>query len=301
MISLLLLALLASCNSEAVQDISSEQTYEEQEAAKIPITGEVVKDIQDIPVQSYEKQNKQATNKISDKGNFIVVYSEPENPAYVAIEEVLKSSHLFELFAEGENQHFALPNDIGIILLECGSENAFYKPEAKSIVICYELFSRIANAFRDETDSYEDEELGSLTLQTTLFIFYHELGHALIDVFNLPITGREEDAADQLSSLFFIEAGEDIMALNGAYWFYLISSGKRTTKKLLADEHSLDKQRYYNILCWVYGSDPEKHSDLVGKGKEFLTQERAERCPAEYAKVESSWNVLLSPYLKNIS
>ena len=32
----------------------------------------------------------------------------------------------------------------------------------------------------------------------TVSTFFHELGHALIDAWDLPITGREEDAADQL-------------------------------------------------------------------------------------------------------
>lgn len=38
-----------------------------------------------------------------------------------------------------------------------------------------------------------------------LGIFYHELGHALIDILDLPIFGQEEDAADVLS-IFLIDA-----------------------------------------------------------------------------------------------
>ena len=32
-----------------------------------------------------------------------------------------------------------------------------------------------------------------------LSIFYHEFGHALVDILGVPVMGREEDAADALS------------------------------------------------------------------------------------------------------
>jgi hypothetical protein len=35
-----------------------------------------------------------------------------------------------------------------------------------------------------------------------LGIFYHELGHAVIDIESVPIFGQEEDAADVFSILF---------------------------------------------------------------------------------------------------
>lgn len=38
-----------------------------------------------------------------------------------------------------------------------------------------------------------------------LAVFYHELGHAVIDVEDLPIYGQEEDAAD-VFSIFMIDA-----------------------------------------------------------------------------------------------
>ena len=34
--------------------------------------------------------------------------------------------------------------------------------------------------------------------------------------------------------------------------------------------------RLYNVMCWIYGSDPIKYSQLVG-GR--LSEDRAVRCP----------------------
>ena len=62
------------------------------------------------------------------------------------------------------------------------------------------------------------------------------------------------------------------------------------------DEHSLDEQRFYNILCWIYGKDSEGYQYLVDD--ETLPTDRAERCPAEYDRMNRSWEALLAPYMK---
>jgi Zn-dependent peptidase ImmA (M78 family) len=35
-------------------------------------------------------------------------------------------------------------------------------------------------------------------------VFLHELGHALLDVLQIPILGREEDASDQLATYMLL-------------------------------------------------------------------------------------------------
>ncbi len=52
----------------------------------------------------------------------------------------------------------------------------------------------------------------------------------------------------------------------------------------------------YNLECWVYGADPVGNADLVKNGS--LPQDRADGCEDEYAKLSSSWDTLLGPYLK---
>jgi hypothetical protein len=78
--------------------------------------------------------------------------------------------------------------------------------------------------------------------------FFHELGHGLVDAWKLPITGREEDAVDQLSALVLIHNtnhGEQ-MALDGAMSFKLNADLDRGQTKIYWDEHSLDEQRFYD-------------------------------------------------------
>jgi hypothetical protein len=87
------------------------------------------------------------------------------------------------------------------------------------------------------------------------------------------------------------------MALSGAYWFQLQQQAGDETP--FWDEHGFGGQRFYNILCLIYGSDPQKYADFVSSGN--LPEDRAQQCPTEYAKVKHAWERLLQPYLTNES
>ncbi|HEX8361753.1 MAG TPA: DUF4344 domain-containing metallopeptidase, partial [Longimicrobium sp.] len=107
-----------------------------------------------------------------------------------------------------------------------------------------------------------------------------------------PVTGREEDAVDQLATYILIGSGEKgaQAAFNGVL---AVQPGENAVfnNSDFADEHSLGPQRLFNIACWVYGSDPEKYSRIVTGG--MLPRERAVRCPGEYQRMSKAWERLL--------
>jgi hypothetical protein len=144
-----------------------------------------------------------------------------------------------------------------------------------------------------------DEEVASKAVAALVFTFYHELGHALVDIYDLPVTGKEEDAVDQLATVMLLETweGEDseLAILSSAEWFDLDASEDEDEPNM-ADEHSLDQQRYYNLVCWIYGSDTDYFSDVVDDWQ--LPPARAERCASEYARMSTSWDALLAPHLR---
>ena len=120
-----------------------------------------------------------------------------------------------------------------------------------------------------------------------------------MDAWKLPITGREEDAVDQLSALVLIHNtnnGEQ-MALDGAMSFKLYADLDRGQTKIYWDEHSLDEQRFYDTICLIYGHAPDKYSYFINDGT--LPEQRAELCREDYARVESAWHKLLSPFFKH--
>ncbi len=142
-----------------------------------------------------------------------------------------------------------------------------------------------------------------MTLDVIDFIFYHELGHALIDLYQLPITGLEENAVDQFAILFILLAenkgdydgilGQDIL-YNVGTWFLIQS--EIHSQSFYSDVHNLDIQRFYNISCYAYGHNPEYNQDLIEEG--FLPIERSINCNGEYEQISSSWETILYPYMK---
>ena len=193
------------------------------------------------------------------------------------------------------NQRLKLPFDISVVFRDCESPDAFYDPETHEINLCYQLIDDYYDLFGIKLK--DKRKLDEAVKAATVATFFHELGHALVDAWKIPITGREEDAVDQLSTLVLIEATEngEQMALEGALSFKLyadLASGK----KIYWDEHSLDEQRFFDTICLVYGHDDEKYDYLVTNGT--LPDERAAGCPEDYARVNRSWHQLLAPYLK---
>ena len=128
------------------------------------------------------------------------------------------------------------------------------------------------------------------------FLLQHETGHALVHLLDLPITGREEDAVDNLATVILIE-GEAHDALFAAITnFGALSAEMESGDHPLPvwNEHSLSAQRLFDVACLLYGSDPKAFADLVGP--EGLPEERAQRCPGEYQQKQRAWDTLLAPF-----
>lgn len=125
-----------------------------------------------------------------------------------------------------------------------------------------------------------------------LSVFYHEFGHAVIDLLGVPIYGQEEDAADVVSVLlidrFFEEADAQDIAYDSAFGYINDPEGKDEVPYW--DLHGPDEQRYYNHICLFYGANPDERSALADDLG--LPEERAESCSEEYAQADDSWGAL---------
>jgi hypothetical protein len=231
-----------------------------------------------------------------DKGDLKLRYQAPANTGAGKAHPVGANPQAIEKLVAELNQRLILPFDMYVSLEDCDEPDAYYDPETHQITLCHQLIDDYYALF--EKKIKDKTKLDDAVKAATAATFFHELGHALVAAWKIPITGREEDAVDQLATLVLIERTEDgeQMALAGALSFRLYADLAKGEKKIYWDEHSLDEQRFFDTVCMVYGHNEEKYAYLVKDGT--LPEERADFCSEDYDKVSNAWRQLLAPYLK---
>jgi hypothetical protein len=126
----------------------------------------------------------------------------------------------------------------------------------------------------------------------------HELGHAVFDILEVPIYGREEDAADQMSAFIMVQFGKDVarwLITGGIHSYRVAMEGKPWSRTDFSDEHGSDAQRFYNFLCIGYGAEPAAFKDYVDKG--LLPPTRARNCAREFQQVRNSFTKTVRPFV----
>ena len=234
-------------------------------------------------------------------GKMIAKYEPATTADAVRGRDLMRDGHLLEDLADAINESLKLPQDVPLIGKECGRPDAYWSPGDKSMTICYE---DAADALDIYTDAGDEDPVSS-AINSEIATFYHETGHMAIDLYDLPVTGREEDVADQLAAYVLLTPGPDgtidpdsVQAVKDfAREFQIYGERNGPLEDTdLSDVHSPDRTRMYNLECWVYGADPDGSADLVTSGA--LPEDRADGCEDEYRKLSDAWSSLLSPYFK---
>jgi hypothetical protein len=225
-----------------------------------------------------------------------IAYVPPKTPVHRTLYAMLKEHRALEKL-QLLLSPYRLPRTLTVKIEGCnGESNAWYVDDA--VTVCYEYMDDIwSNAPKATTEAGVtpiDAVLGPL-----YDVILHETAHALFDLLKVPVLGREEDAADQISAYLMLQFGEAearrlILGTAYAYKsdFKAAAPGASTD---FADEHGTPMQRFYNLLCIAYGADAELFADMVEKG--YLPKERAENCEDEYQQVVFAFEKLISPHI----
>ena len=197
---------------------------------------------------------------------------------------------------------FRLPRTLNYTVAECAGEaDASYDED--NITMCYEYIDDMFDNMPEKTTP-----AGVAPMDAVVGPFFdtslHEFGHALFDMLDLPVFGREEDAADQVAAYIYLQLGqaEARRLIMGTAYAYLTEArgddAPRTAEEYSEDfagEHSVPEQRAYNLLCMAYGADPKLFADVVKSGQ--LPRERAEQCEDEYDQVGHAYDTLVGPHI----
>lgn len=136
-----------------------------------------------------------------------------------------------------------------------------------------------------------------------LFALLHEMGHAHITEMGLPVLGREEDAADSYAVVTILKVGSassrNLLVHSAEGWFFSAYRGEKEGIALsFYDQHSLDKQRAYQIVCLMVGANPTKFKELADRI--HLPENRQDSCVADYSNASWSWENALKPHLRSV-
>jgi len=226
-------------------------------------------------------------------------YISPENTKYEPIMQRLKERQLLEKLA-AFLAPLQLPHAFYLITRECKEPNAFYNPSKWRIEICYEIIEfveRLAPPPDAPVDGFTRDEV---VIGSFVGVLMHEVGHAVFDMFNVPVFGREEDACDEMAAFIAGQFNKDVALTVTRGFAYLWRSfgrlgGEPKEWADFAGEHGANQQRYYNVLCMGYGADPALFKDFIDK--DWLPKERAARCGAEFQQVRQAFAKTVLPFI----
>lgn len=158
-----------------------------------------------------------------------------------------------------------LPATMTVNYDECGFVNAFYQPATQSITICDEFVDSVLAFW----SSRQPNDAINFTARSINHVLYHEIGHALVDVLNIPSLGNSESVADGIAAVLSGETGRSFDAVISSEW--LADSGSS-----FADIHINGEDRQGDIICWAAGSDSRIlfNSSLAVYINEFIQNDR---------------------------
>ncbi len=191
-----------------------------------------------------------------------------------------------------------LPRELLVEMRGCkGESNAWY--EDNVVTICYEFLDDIWKSAPQETTAAGVAPIDAV-IGPFVDVVFHELAHAAFEMLAIPVFGREEDAADQVSVYLMLKYPKQEarrLILGNAYQYKEDVSGHKLPLSLqhFANEHGAPAQRFFNVLCWAYGADPKLFGDFVEKG--YLPKDRAEQCEDEYRQLSFAFDKLIRPHI----
>lgn len=229
----------------------------------------------------------------------VVTYEDANTPQAIAGRDLMQKTRFVDDIAKSVSDWYVLPYDIPVVGAQCGEPNDFWSPADKKLTLCYEDIAESERIFAADPNPEETAR------RIAIGAFFHEVGHMVIDIYDLPVTGREEDVADQLAAYEllapyddghvdqdFVQAAKD----TAREYFVLSKEGGPLEREAFADVHTPDEARAYNFECWVYGSNPDANADIVSSG--LLPQGRADGCQGEWDQLVKGWTTLLEPHMR---
>jgi Putative metallopeptidase len=136
----------------------------------------------------------------------------------------------------------------------------------------------------------------------TLFVLLHELAHATASQMQIPALAGKEDAADSFAVMQLIKSNsgfsDRVIGESAKGWFMSDQRNRENGDPVAYyDEHGLDQERAYRIVCLMVGSGEDKYQRVAAATK--LPKDRQDSCAGDFGAASNSWDMALKPHLRS--
>lgn len=255
-----------------------------------------------VAAASLAHAQSQPSPQAGQPNRVLIDYVTPQNPDLRGLYDALKAHGALEKIQKILSP-LRLPEPLVVKTTECAKVNASYRREGRvpTVVICYELLQQVLDSLPKDTTpegvTADDAKVGQV-----LYLTLHEVGHAVFDIFDVPVFGQEEDAADSFATYILLQFAEARRLVGGAAWAwsaymrnYKMNPTIRLRLTAFADNHGLPQERFYNLACLAFGSNPVKFAVLAEK--DYLPPGRSLRCAYEYARLARAFKKEIGPHI----
>ena len=146
----------------------------------------------------------------------------------------------------------------------------------------------------------EMDHVAMVVLGNTANTVFHEMGHALVSELQFNVLGKEEDAVDAFANLIMVARQNDpaldemIVSVADAYFKAGVFEDEANDPSFAWDEHSLNAQRAFAVICILVGAEPQKFAKAADNAG--MPPERQESCQGEWQSASLAWDNLLAPW-----
>ena len=245
---------------------------------------------------------RQKPGQVDQPNQVSIEYVAPQNPELGELYGRLRDRHALEKTQEILSP-FRYSDGLTIKTMECGEVNSWYRREnfKPTVTICYEFLKHILDSLPPGTTP-EGVTPDDATVGQFFWVTLHEVGHATFDIFDVPLFGHPEDAADNFATYIMLQFGKGQARhfIGGAAWAWRAYLGDYKRNPVVpmrianfASDHGLPEERFYNLLCLAFGADPVQFSDL----RDFLPSARSSNCKFEYQTLVHAFQKEIRPHV----
>lgn len=196
-----------------------------------------------------------------------------------------------------------LKSTVKVRMDSCGGKLSVPYRNDGQVTVCYEHIAAI-RAIAPADPFIQFDEKRKLSASDAIAggvarLMLYETSFAVFDSLGIPVWGRMDEAADNVTALIMLDFGEELAwsTILGSAW-YLAQRGMAGTGFFTEATQPYEAQRFFNYLCLAFGRAPQTYGFLVNGFN--LPEARARTCVQEYHRASRAFRTTFRPHMDSV-